>query len=194
MRIVILLALLIALPGNLHAQAGLGSSDREKVSGTAAFLMKGGQIADAYRIHLGGWAGVVFAENLAVGGGGFGLLKQVEIEGTGGGTGFNLDFGYGGFFFRYWEPLADKVRGEAGALLGAGHAEVRDLLTRTEVGSDNFLVAEAELGILYTIFPRVDAGLSLGYRLTTDVDDLPGVTARDLNSFTGAFTFRIGGR
>jgi len=155
--------------------------------------LKGGQIAEKNRLHLGAWAGLLFADNLAVGGGGLALMDDVDLAGAEGGTGFNLSMGYGGLMFRYWEPLAGDFTGEVGLLLGAGHAEVRDLLTRTEVGSDNFLVAEPEVSILYTFYPGLHLGASIGYRLTSGVEDLPSVSSGDLNAFTGTLSLRWGG-
>ena len=193
MRFGFVLAVLLALPGPLEAQAGPDPSSQDRVSATAAVLLKGGRIADENRLHLGGWAGLVFGDNLAIGGGGFALLNDVELAGSEGGSGFNLDLGYGGLIFRYWEPLSGSFTGEAGLLLGAGHAEVRDQLTRTEVGSDNFLVAEAEMSLLYSFFPGIHVGVSAGYRLTTGVEDLPRVSTGDLNAFTGTLSLRLGG-
>jgi hypothetical protein len=66
-------------------------------------------------------------------------------------------------------------------------------LTQAEVGSDNFLVAEPEMSILYSFFPGVHLGVSVGYRLTTGVEDLPRVSAGDLNAFTGTISLRLGG-
>jgi hypothetical protein len=156
-------------------------------------LLKAGSIADKNRFHFGGWAGLLFADNFAIGGGGFALLEDVELSGSDGGTGFNLDFGYGGLLFRYWEALSGPFTGEAGLLIGAGHAEVRNQLDGTEIASDNFMVSEAEMGILYSPFPRIHLGLSAGYRLTAGVEDLPGVQTTDLNGFTGSLSIRIGG-
>jgi len=193
MRFGFVLAVLLALPGPLEAQAGPDPSSQGRVSATAAVLLKGGRIADENRLHLGGWAGLVFGDNLAIGGGGFALLNDVQLAGSEGGSGFNLDLGYGGLIFRYWEPLSGSFTGEAGLLLGAGHAEVRDQLTRTEVGSDNFLVAEAKMSLLYSFFPGIHVGVSVGYRLTTGVEDLPRVSTGDLNAFTGTLSLRLGG-
>jgi hypothetical protein len=154
--------------------------------------LKGGQIAGENRLHLGGWAGLVFG-NLSIGGGGAALLKSVELAGSEGGTGFNLSHGYGGIFFRYWKPLSPSLTGEAGLLLGAGHAEVRDQFTRNEVGSDNFLVAEPEMAVFYTFVPGLHLGIALGYRLTVGVEDLPRVSSGDLSAFTGTLSLRMGG-
>jgi hypothetical protein len=193
MRSGLFLVLLFALPGPVAAQAGAGPASPNRVSGTGALLLKASQIAEENRLHFGGWAGVLFAENLAVGGGGFTLLERVGLSGSEGPTGFDLGFGYGGLLFRYWESLSGPLVGEVGLLLGAGHAEVQNQLTSREVGADNFLVAEAEMSALYSFFPGTHVGLSLGYRITTGVEDLPGVSEGDLNGFTGTLSFRIGG-
>jgi len=191
MRYGFVLAVLLALPGPLGAQAGPDPSSQDRVSATAAILLKGGKVAGENRPHLGGWAGLVFGNHLAVGGGGFALLDDVELSGSEGSTGFSLDMGYGGLVFRYWEPLSGSLTGEVGLLMGAGHAEVRDLV-RNEVGSSNFLVAEPELSLLYSFFPGIYVGVSVGYRLTTGVEDLPTVSASDLNAFTGTLSLRWG--
>lgn len=198
MRIGVLFAVLLVLPGPLGAQAGQDPSTSDpsvgnRIRSTATAILKASQIADENRMHLGGWVGLVFSESLAVGGGGFALMKDVELAGSEGGTGFNLDMGYGGLFFRYWEPLGSGLAGEVGLLLGAGHAEVQDQLTRTEVGSDNFLVGEGELGLTYSFFEGVHLGISVGYRLTSGVEDLPGVSTGDLNTFTGGLSLRLAG-
>ncbi len=84
MRYAFVLAVLLALPGPLGAQAGPDPSSRSRVSATAAVMLKGGKIADENRLYLGGWAGLVFGGKLAVGGGGFALLNEVELAGSGG--------------------------------------------------------------------------------------------------------------
>ena len=194
MRIPILLfALLAALPGPLTAQAGPPAPSADRVSATGGVLLKAGEIAGETRLHLGGWGGLMLNRRLAVGGGGAALLNNLELAGSEGDSGFVLEFGYGGLFFRYWEPLSGTFTGEAGILLGAGHAEVRDELSRREVGSDNFLVGEGELGLVYTFLPRLHLGLSVGYRLTAGVEDLPRVSAGDLNTFTATLSLRAGG-
>jgi len=187
------LLVLMALPGPLWAQAGPPYPAPARVAPTGAVLLKASQLSGETRLHLGGWAGLALNRNLVLGGGGFALLETVELAGTGGGTGFLLDLGYGGLFLRYWESISGPLKGGAGLLLGAGHAQVRDRLSRREAGSDNFLVGEGEMSLAYTILPRIHMGLSVGYRLTAGVQDLPRVSASDLNSFTATLSLRAGG-
>ncbi len=192
-RFGILLILALALPGPLWAQVEPDEPPQNRVGGTASLVVKTGQTADVNRISVGGWAGLTFFRNLALGGGGFALTRGVELAGSEGDTGFNLNMGYGGLVFRFWEPLGRSLSGEVGLLLGAGHADVQTQLTGTEVGSDNFLVGEGELGISYRVLQSLSLGASVGYRLTSGVQDLPGVSTDDLNAFTGSLSLRVGG-
>jgi hypothetical protein len=163
------------------------------VGGVAAAVLKVGETAGVNRSSFGGWAGLTLSDKLAVGGGGFALMSDVELAGSGGDTGFELNMGYGGLTFRFWEPIRGALSGEVGLLLGAGHAEVQTRLTGTEVGSDNFLVGEGELGLSYHILNSVHIGVAVGYRLTSGIQDLPGVSNDDLNAFTGSLFLRVGG-
>ena len=193
-RLGILLILVLSLPGGLGAQEEQGQASGDRVSGVAAAVVKAGQTAGTSRASFGGWAGVTLFGNIALGGGGFALSKDVELAGSGGDTGFDLDMGYGGLVFRFWEPFGNSLSGEVGLLLGAGHAEVQTQLTGTEVGSDNFLVGEGELGISYRILRNFHLGAAVGYRLTSVIEGLPGVSKADLNAFTGSLSFSVGGR
>ena len=195
MRSLVLTALLLALPGTLRAQAGPPpASEQGRVTSTAAVLVKGSTIAEEGRAQVGGWVGLVFGDRFAVGGGGLVLLKEVALEGTEAGTGFSLDLGYGGIFFRFWQPLSPRLTGELGMVLGAGNGKVTDRLSGAEMGSDNFVIAEPEVSIFLTVFPSVHVGISGGYRLAWGVDDLPRVTQDDLRSTTGTLSVRLGGR
>ncbi|MGD2124264.1 MAG: hypothetical protein PVJ76_21220 [Gemmatimonadota bacterium] len=189
----ILLVSILILPGFLWAQEEPGAPPQNRVGGVASVTLKAGETAGVNRLSFGGWAGLTFSGNVALGGGGFALSKDVELTGSEGETGFNLSMGYGGLTFRFWEPLANDLYGEVGVLLGAGHAVVEAQLTGTEVGSDNFLVGEGELGVSYRLLRRIFLGAAVGYRLTSGVQGLPEVSTDDLNAFTGSLFLRVGG-
>ncbi len=190
----LLLALLLALPGPLGAQAGPTHSEEPRARATATILFKASQISDRGRIHLGGWAGLVLGNHFALGGGGLALLEAVELSGTEAGTGFDLRMGYGGIVGRWWEPLPAGLTGEAGLLLGAGHGEVTDRLTGRELGADNFLVGEPEVGFSFSPFPGLHGGASVGYRMVWGVGDLPRVSEKDLRAWTWTLFVRVGAR
>ncbi len=194
MRWTFLLVLLLLPPGPLAGQVGLQPSDGRRVSSAAAVQLKGSRVAHQERLHVGGWAGLVFGGRLAVGGAGFALLRDVELVGPEAGIGFDLGMGYGGLYLAYWKELSARVTGQLGFLAGAGHAELTDRLIGREVGSDNFPVVEPDLSLFFTIRPGVHIGASIGYRMAWSVDNLATVSAKDLRATTGTLSLRVGGK
>jgi hypothetical protein len=136
----------------------------------------------------------VFGDHLAVGGGGLVLLDEVGLAGSEAGTGFSLDLDYGGIFCRFWQPLSPRLTGELGLVLGAGNAGVKDRLSGTELGSDNFLVAEPEVSLSFRVLSWLRVGVSGGYRMVSGVEDLPRVSQGDLEGATGTISLQVGGR
>jgi hypothetical protein len=190
----IALVLALILPGSLAGQVGPDPSAERRVSAAGAAQLKGGSIAREVRLHMGGWAGLVFGERLVIGGAGYALLQDVELVGSEAGIGFDLGMGYGGLYVAYWRPVSRRMTGQVGLLTGAGHAEVRDRLVGREVGSDNFLVLEPDLALLFEVHPRVRFGVSLGYRSAHGIENLPAVSAEELRSATATLSLHIGGR
>ena len=191
--LLVALAAALALPGSLASQVGSAPPGEKRVSAAGAVQLRGGSLGQEARVHAGGWAGLVFADRLAIGGAGYALLRDVELVGTEAGIGFDLGMGYGGLYFAYWKPISQRFMGQVGLLAGAGHAEVRDRLVGQEVGSDNFFVLEPDLSVFFEVHPRIRFGTSFGYRSAHGVDNLPTVSAEDLRSATATLSLRIGG-
>ena len=187
----LLLCTLLALPGPLVAQAGPSPSPNARAGSVASLVLKGSRVAGKGRAHVGVWAGLVFG-GLAVGGGGYAMLENVELGPSG--SGFDLDMGYGGIQIRFSKVLLERLTLDAGALLGAGHAKVRDRAQDFESPSDNFFVAEPEISTFYSLLPKLHLGIAAGYRLAWGVEDLPRVSAQDLSAFTATLFLRVGQR
>jgi hypothetical protein len=120
------------------------------------------------------------------------MLEKVELGASG--SGLDLSMGYGGIQVRFSKLLFERLTLDAGALVGAGHAEVRARVPDFEPGSDNFFVTEPEISAFYTLFPKVHLGLAAGYRLAWGVEDLPRVSEGDLSAFTATLLLRVGNR
>lgn len=157
-------------------------------------VSKWSEVAEKSRLHLGGWGGLVFGGRLVLGGGGYAMLRSVELPGSEASSGFNLGMGYGGIYLGYLWPIREKVTGGLSILAGGGHAEVRDQRVGREVGADNFVVAEPGLYLSYAVLPKLHLGASGGYRAVWGVDDLPRVTADELEAPTFSLSLRLGGR
>ncbi len=189
----LLLGFLLVLPGPAGAQVTPQAPEPARVGATAAVVVEGGHLAGASRMFVGGWGGLVFGNNLVVGGGGAALSRRVEITGSESPTGFDLGVGFGGIYVRYAAARWGALAGEWGLLLGAGHAEVNDRLVGLEVGADNFMVLAPEAGLTYEIFRKLHLGASVGYRYVWGVEDLPLLSSEDFRSLTGTLSVRLGG-
>ncbi len=119
------------------------------------------------------------------------LTDDVELLEAKSDTGFDLEVGYGGVVLRYRFPMADRVEAEAGTLMGAGHAVVRDRFTGTEAGADNFGLMEPEVGLSLEVLPWLHLSGGVGYRMVWGVEDLPRVEPEDLQSLTASLTLLV---
>lgn len=158
-----------------------------------SIVSKWSEVAEQGRVHVGGWGGLVFGGRLVVGGGGFTMLRRVELPASEASSGFDLKMGYGGLVLEFWQPLGGRGTAAASLLAGGGHAEVRDRLAGLEVGADNFMVAEPGIDLSYALVGRVHLGVAAGYRLVWGVDDLPRVSPEDLEAPTITLSLRFGG-
>lgn len=186
--------LLLVLPGALAAQAGPEAPPPSvPVTAAVSFLSKWSEVAEKGRLHVGGWGGLVFRGRFMVGGGGFTMLERVGLPASEASSGFDLRMGYGGLVLEAWRPLGSRGTAGVGLLAGGGHAEVRDRLQGIEVGADNFMVAEPGIHLSYAVVRYAHIGISGGYRLAWGVDDLPRVSAEDLQAPTVTLFLRFGG-
>lgn len=188
MRSKLPLLLILALPGSARAQAGPPPSTTDGVRSAAAFTVTGGKLAGTTGAHIGGWGGLVFGDRFLLGGGGFAITKNVELPGLD-----DLRMGYGGIVVRYWGTVSRELTWGVGALLGAGNARIRNRVVGTELGSDNFVLAEPSLSLAHPLIRSLHLEVALGYRKAWGVEDLPTLSADDLTSLTGSISLRLGG-
>lgn len=164
-----------------------------RAGSSVSLVAKHSRLAGASRLQGGGWGGVVLGQRLLIGGGGLAAWGWKELSSSAGGRGFETTAGYGGLVLRFHEPLGSRGLLEFGALAGAGNARVRDRYTRVELGADNFLVWEPEVGISLRLPAGLRGGVAVGYRMAWKVEDLPTLGAGDFRGMTLAAFLARGG-
>ena len=142
---------------------------------------------------VGAAALVRLSGKLSIGGGGWILLADREIEGNGAFPRQQLGFGYGGLVIEVGTFSIGRLAGfSTRTLLGAGNAELRDVVTGTRVDSDNMLVVEPEMLLGFPLAARMSGAIGLSYRHAWRVQDLGGITRGDLSGLSLALHLRIG--
>lgn len=142
---------------------------------------------------LGAAALVRLSDRWSIGGGGWILLPDREVEGEGVFPRQQLGFGYGGLVIEVGTFSIGGLGGFAArTLFGAGNAELRDVVTGTRLASDNMLVVEPEILLGFSLAGRMSGGVGLSYRHAWRVQDLGGLGRGDLSGLCLALYLRIG--
>lgn len=199
MRYLVLTFLLVAFAAEATAQEQtLFNTDGEKGS-FGGPVVKFTSIRNQGAMMIGGRGGWIFGNSLAIGGGGYGLVTEVDapagvlpVEGP-----LDIEFGYLGLELEY---IADpNSLGHLGfyTLIGAGATNyVKDVgpvyRSNQQAGETNFMFVlepamNAEINV--TTWCRLNAGVS--YRLVTGISQ-PGLKNSDFTGMTATLTLKFG--
>jgi len=169
--------------------------------GYGAPVIKYTQIKGEPAILVGGKGGWIINHSFIIGGGGYGLVNNIDANNTFAAMLSEpyLNFGYGGLELEYIVQSDQMVHFSVNTLIGAGGVsyrpsffdEHRDNWNNWDSPSDAFFVFEPGANVELNVidFFRINAGVS--YRLISGVnfDDLKN---SDLAGISGVLTFKFG--
>jgi hypothetical protein len=170
-----------------------------ETGGFGAPVVKLTSINGQSAVMIGGRGGWIINHSLVLGGGGYGVVNEVDApkgvlpeQGS-----LDIEFGYGGFEVEYIFHPRSLAHLSMYALIGVGTDNlVKDIGPVTEsnenvTGSDLVFVLEpavnGELNV--TTWFRLNAGLS--YRLVAGVNQV-GLKNRDFSGVAASLTFKFG--
>jgi hypothetical protein len=163
--------------------------------GFGAPVVKFSAIGDDFAVFIGGRGGWIINHAFTIGGGGFGLVNEIEsdyyIE-TYGDHNIVQHMGYGGLILEYVHLSRKLVHPSLAVLVGGGGFgyHYRDWLYEGD-RTDAFFVLEPELNLMLNVSEHFRVGLGASYRWVTGVD-LAGVENSDLSKFSGNLTLKFG--
>ena len=145
-------------------------------------------------------------QGVMVGGGGALQFKHFFLGGYGIGTHFPqaevdaeryaVNLGHGGFWLGYTIPSHKLVHFYGSARIGWGNIRFKedaDDSDRNAFFSDRIFAFTPEIGIELNISDFFRIAATGGYRMVSDVDNLPeGFGNEDFSNFMGGLTFRFG--
>jgi len=142
----------------------------------------------------GGW---IINDQIVLGLSASGLVNSISEEsltGTSTGEGDLItNFGYCGLLLEYYLFPRSTVHVSVGVVVGAGGLLFAESLKNDhyDFEGDVLFVAEPEIGVYVNITSFFRAGLTLSYRLVTDVDT-PNLSPNDLSGFAGGLSLSFG--
>lgn len=163
--------------------------------GFGAPVVKFSAIGDDFALFVGGRGGWVINHAFTVGGGGYGLVNEIESDyyiDTYGDDEVIMHMGYGGLILEYVHLSHKLIHPAVATLIGGGGFGYHDRIWRYEwERSDAFFVVEPELSVVLNVSEHFRVGLSASYRWVAGVD-IEGIEDSDLSSFCGNLALKFG--
>ena len=154
--------------------------------GMGAPVVKFTEIASEFSLLIGGRGGWIINSTFLLGGAGYGLANDVDLDGLP--PRRDMDFGYGGFEMEYINSSNRLIHFTIQALIGGG-----GLTTRVQNiwESEAVFVLEGGANLMLNVTDYFRIGLGGGYRWVTDVD-IPILSNAAMSAPYFAMTFKFG--
>ena len=163
--------------------------------GFGAPVIKYTQIYDEPSLLVGGRGGWIINHTFVIGGGGYGLVNEIQSDFQIGNVPTYIHFGYGGLELEYIGLSDQLIHFSVYTLIGAGGVNLSDNFYEDwddhHYGSDSFFVINPEVNIEINIvsFFRINAGA--GYRFISGIDS-DTLQNEDFSGFSAALTLKFG--
>lgn len=186
--LLVALAVLPVSGARLAAQEPSPDVEPPPVRGSFEVLATVGAMAERTPVLLGARAGLRFPSGLLLLGSGHALARPLELAGAS--APFHLTLGYGGVGVGA-VLQREGVEPIFSLLVAAAHGEVRSRFTGAELASENLFVLEPTAGGTLALHPVLAVGASLGYRWTSPVEKLPGISSGGLRGWNLSLSARL---
>ncbi len=202
MKKLTLLLFLFMLVVSLGAEEDLKETTTEKPSESGGFggpVLKVTRINDVFGLMVGGRGGWIYKHTLAIGGGFYGLLRDIEVETSRAERDF--EFAYSGLELEYIIAPPHDFHLSAQTLIGFGGLMDRyqragsyygyDEFGRLGGPDDTFFIVEPGLNIVWNMKTYLQIYFGGSYRYIRGVG-IEGLHNSDLNGLSVVVTFRFG--
>ena len=190
--IIILFVVILSYPA--IAQDETLISGEVESGGYGAPIFKVGQITGTTGIFVGGQGGWIINHSFVLGGKGYGLVNNVDIEGS---QNLKLDFGCGGVLLEYIFSSEKILHVGINTMIGAGgvsYAEKdysNDYEDEVDYNSSSFFVLEPGIYMVLNISSYFRIGAGITYRYVNGVE-YKNLTNADLSGVSGEIVFKFG--
>ena len=185
-------------------RGGFGRNESGEAKTSGGFggpVLKVTRINDVFGLMIGGRGGWIYKHTYAIGGGLYGLLRDVEVETAGSERHRDFEFAYSGVELEYIIAPSRDVHLSVQTLIGFGGLTDRnqrfyDRYYYDEYGrfggpDDTFFVVEPQLNIVWNMKTYLQVYFGGSYRYVRGVG-IQGLENSDLNGLSVVMTFKFG--
>lgn len=189
--VIILIASVMVTP--VLAQEETLISGQLEYGGYGGPVVKFTTINNDWEVMVGGRGGWIINHSFVLGGGGYGLVTDVEAEHFDPSGDVVMELGYGGGMLEYVGNSNELIHYSVSLLIGAGGVNYVRKITNSRLYSDAdaFFVLEPEVNFMVNITTLFRAGFGAGYRLISGVD-LAGLSDSDIGGLSINMVFKFG--
>lgn len=155
-----------------------------------ALIVKFTELNDQSAVLIGGRGGLIINHAFVIGGGGYGLVNDIDTRNFSSYERRFLDFGYGGLVLEYINRSHKLVHLSVHSLIGGGSLCYRDYLYY-DWYDDVFFVAEPGIDLMLNVSKHFRIGLGGSYRFVSGID-MDGLNNADISGPSAALTFKFG--
>ncbi len=210
-RILLPLALVLSLT-SLHAQEQTLFSGKIDIGGYGGPMVQFTSVDNKLGVFVGGYGALLIDHTIGLGLGGWGLVNDIKAgydaqdwyksSTTWPYQDLYYEIGYGGGIIEYVNNSDALLHVTGRVLIGGGAVNYRYSMwnnygnyrdyERPDIDSDIFFVVEPSVQIEMNITGWMRAQIGAGYRFVNGIDQLVGVTDKDLTGPSGMLTFKFG--
>ncbi len=165
-------------------------SGKTTVGGFGAPVVKFSEINDEFAILVGGCGGLIINHAFVIGGGGYGLVNDIEVSGLPYPEYRWLNFGYGGLLLGYVNRSRKLAHFSIHSLIGWGGLCYRTMYY-DDWYNDAIFVFEPGIDLMLNVSKNFRIGLGGSYRFVNGVD-LVGLDNDDISGPSTSLTFKFG--
>jgi len=181
----LLLIAVLAAPGLAQEKTLIGDLKDVDHGGFGGPVVRFTRIGGEFGVLSGGRGGWIVDHKYVLGGGGYGLANNIDIE-RGLSAGENLEMGYGGLILEYVVASDALVHFTCELLIGAG-----GLTTQLGADDDAFFVVEPGANLMLNVTKFFRFGTGVSYRQIEGAD-FSGLDSGDLTGLSWGLTFKFG--
>ncbi len=188
MPMLLLLVLIMFMSSVAVAQEETLISGTLVSGGFGGPVVKISQVKDDFAVFVGGYGGWLINHKLLIGGGGYGLVNDIEVKGFVSDWKTYLNLGYGGFMLEYFTSPQKLFHFSMQTLIGAGGISYRNHeggQIDADGNDDSFFVIEPAVNIVLNVTHGFRIGLGASYRYINGIEmaeyknsDLSGATVQ----------------